>query len=630
MNRYAKLTLATGLVLAVVGCSSDDSTQSVDTTHQAFSEEQSGDLRIDALYLQLGDERSGVLGLEVAPTERKIIEQGFVTLQLNRKEEPVTFNDRGEEGDIEARDGIFMAKVPVDLKRLEALAQETQQVRSRVISTFTPGSREVVGRERLPKTGLDLEALRAGKLVRLPPLAKFGVFESLGAGSSVPIDWQKSLLVRTIPVIEDGGRTANPCASIATNTPLRTWTFGHLMREMSQGSGLSESDFVEQWLEHWRAQQQVFDTSGTTLLDDINDNAHANIDALVINPWRQRSGGGALDLSIAPFRLQAIVYRPDLAVSSPYGGGASNNGGELRFVFGMMEVRDNNGDGDALDAADTCQSFEAAVIFEYGVPLSSCTDIKAWANDWVSLSAELPGTPAYNGALENLTEAVVLHGSDPAKPNQNALNQLRTNEIALTGIWQFREFHLASSGLLEQTTTKNNPREHQASFTSVPGSTPTPIDLNGTSSLLNEIQANVTAIVGDDYGVPETSSGQPFLGGASSYNLNTAWDHPGLVTTQEIEARFKFSLNTCSGCHTGETNTTFYHIRPSGPGSTPILSNFLLNNPHTVTDVRSVSHTFNEMDNRKQSLSLLANQSCSFLLGQIPFELLHAPLQSVH
>src|SRR5690606_10353662 len=108
-----------------------------------------------------------------------------------------------------------------------------------------------------------------------------------------------------------------------------------------------------------------------------------------------------------------------------------------------------------------CRPLEAAVILEYGVPLTQCQDIKSWANDWAALSDELPGTPAFNGALETLTEAVVLQGSDPSKPNGNALNQLRTNEIELTGVWQFREFHLMPSGLLEQTTTANNPREHQ-------------------------------------------------------------------------------------------------------------------------------------------------------------------------
>jgi hypothetical protein len=73
---------------------------------------------------------------------------------------------------------------------------------------------------------------------------------------------------------------------------------------------------------------------------------------------------------------------------------------------------------------------------------------------------------------------------------------LRTNEIDLTGIWQFREFRLpAGGGGLRQSTTANNPREHQAPFTSVPGVTPLPIDLNGSQLLFDEINNNQGSLI---------------------------------------------------------------------------------------------------------------------------------------
>jgi hypothetical protein len=436
------------------------------------------------------------------------------------------------------------------------------------------------------------------------------------------------LLIRSLPVIEDPSRTMNPCNAISSNLPLKKWTFGYLMDQMAQTSGLTSSAFVEQWLDSWRTQQIVNATGGAPVLDATSAAALANIDSIVINPWRQRSGGGALNLSIAPFRLQAIVYRSDLAQSSPYGGAsAGNSAGELRFVFGLMEVRDQNGDGDANDPGDTCQTSEMAVIFEFGVPISSCTGIKAWANSWVNLSTLLPGDPMYNSALEALTEAVVQHGTAPTKPNQSALNQLRTNEIDLSGIWQLREFGLTpGNGPLMQTTTKNNPREHQVAFTSVPGTTPTPINLNGTAPLLTEILASLSP----GYVMPEVSGGAPFMGGASTYNFNTFWDHPALTTAAELEGRFRFSSKTCSGCHTGETATTFYHIRPVGPGAVPLLSNFLQTSPFNVTDNHGLTHTFAEMDNRKQALANLANQSCSFTGGLPPFQLQRVALASTH
>jgi hypothetical protein len=479
---------------------------------------------------------------------------------------------------------------------------------------------------------IDLDALIAGKAIRLPRLAEIGPLKVLGGalGGGAPINPQKSLIITALPVVEDPARTMNPCRAAAANTPLKKWTFGHLMTEMAQGSGLTPSAFVERWLGHFRTQQIVRATGSLTVLDATSAAAAGNVDDLIINPWRARSGGGALDLAIAPFRLLAILYRPDLARSSPYAGSSGNNAGELRFVFGLMEARDANGDGDALDPGDTCQQHEMSAIFEYGVPITSCTGIKDWANEFVALTGLLQGTPAYGAALESLTERVVRFGAAPTKPNQNALNQLRTNEIALSGIWQMREFNLTvGGGPLFQATVKNNPREHQAPFTSVPGVTPAPIDLNGTDAFRNELLANLPQILAGTYAVPEIAAGAPFLGGATSYNFGTFWDHPALATASELEGRFKFSLNTCSGCHTGETSTAFYHIRPTPPGAPAGLSSFLTVNPFTVTDNRGISHTFSEMDNRKQALSSLANQICRFR-GLPPFQILRDPLNSVH
>jgi hypothetical protein len=150
--------------------------------------------------------------------------------------------------------------------------------------------------------------------------------------------------------------------------------------------------------------------------------------------------------------------------------------------------------------------------------------------------------------------------------------------------------------------------------------------LNGSTSLLNEILASMSP----GYSMPELSGGAPFMGGASTYNFNTFWDHPALSTPAELEARFQFSSKTCSGCHTGETQTTFYHIRPAGPGAVPTLSNFLQTSPLTVGDNHGLTHTFAEMDNRKQALANLANQTCFFSAGLPPFQLQRVALASTH
>lgn len=590
-------------------------------------------LKVEQLHLRLTSDKDGVLGLELGKRERErvIKENGRAAFEMSlnpREKEVVIFNDLGEGPDLEPGDGVFSASVPIDLDRLHKLNVELSELKTRTLTIFEPGSRVVSKRIELPKTDvINIPALKKGATLRLPNLGEIGPLRTLGGVTTASINPQKSLLIRSLPVIEDPARTRNPCDASTAKLPHKKWTFGHLMEQMAIGSGLTASEFVEKWLDSWRTQQIVTTSSGSVVLDATSAAAAASVESMIIDPWRQRSGGGALDLSIAPFRLQAILYRPDLAQSSPYGfSAAGNNGGELRFVFGMMEVRDGNGDGDARDAVDTCQPIEAAVIFEYGVPLSSCSDIKAWANEWVNLSSLLPGDPSYGATLESLTEKVVTNGAAPTKPNQNALNQLRTNEIDLTGIWQMREFVIRpGGGPLQQTTTKNNPREHQAAFTSVSGITPSPINLNGSAALLTEILASMSP----NYAMPETSGGVPFMGGASTYNLGTFWDHPALSTPAELEARFRFSSNTCSGCHTGETNTLFYHIRPAGPGGVPTISAFL-QGPLTVTDNRGLSHSFAEMDNRKQALASLANQLCSFKVGIPPFQVLRVPLPSVH
>lgn len=633
MKRIAAIVVSSTALLLACSAAQDSSEDATASQRLPLVPGSQAGLKVDNMLLALAQDGSGVLSLSLDANERKRVardnQQAAFQLSLNPREKAVTFNDLGKAPDAKAGDGLFTGSIPLNLDKLTALNREISQLKTSMPLRFAPGSRLVSGREEISQTNaIDLAALKKGLTIRLPILAELGPLKTLGAVTTASINPQKSLLIRSLPVIEDPGRTMNPCNSIASNAPLKKWTFGYLMEQMAIGSGLSASDFVEQWLGAWRTQQIVNASGGGPVLDATSAAAAANVDSLIINPWRQRSGGGALNLSIAPFRLQAIVYRSDLAQSSPYGGSsAGNNAGELRFVFGAMEVRDQNSDGDANDVGDTCQPIEAATIFEYGVPLSSCLDIKNWANSWVNLSTLLPGDPAYNSALETLTESVVRNGAAPAKPNQNALNQLRTNEIDLTGIWQLREFVITpGSGPLMQTTTKNNPREHQVAFTSVAGTTPAPINLNGSAAVLNEILASMSP----GYEMPELSGGAPFMGGASTYNFNTFWDNPALTTPAELEARFQFSAKTCSGCHTGETQTTFYHIRPAGPGAVPTLSNFLQVSPLTVGDNHGLSHTFAEMDNRKQALANLANQSCFFSAGLPPFQLQRVALASTH
>lgn len=582
--------------------------------------------RVEAMTLQLTDKSTTELGLVVTRAERKRIgdatKLGFRfedgEFELREDPEPITVTGQDGKKFVGTR---FVTRLPLDLDALEALNADLKRTQIRSMPTFAPGGREVTGRLTLPEVPIDLARFRRGEMIHVLPFSGFRPLPALGGIAVASINKSKSLTIASLPVIEDPGRTFQPCAAAAGNTPLKTWTFGHLMEQMSQGSGLTPGEFVENWLEHWKVSQTVHDSTGATVVDGISALSATEVETRILQPWRDRSGPGPLDLSIAPFRLQAILYRPDLGHASPYAGSTGDSPGELRFVFGFVEARDNNHDGDALDLGE-CVKIEAAAIFEYGIPISSCGGIKKWANEFAGLSSLLLGSPAYGTKLEELTEQVVRHGAAPAKPNQNAINQLRTNEIEFSQIWQFREFHLAPSGVLEQAITRNNPREHQAPTTVLTGVTPVPANLNGTAELAAEIIPHGSELLNHTYTIPELSAGLPFSGGQSSYNINTIWNAPGITPA----VRFELGMLTCSGCHTRETNTVFYHVAPEATGFSPVLSAFLNTSGHTVTDPLGLVHTFDEPLRRAKALAELANTTC--LSKFVPTGVFHTPLLS--
>src|SRR4029077_11418754 len=92
--------------------------------------------------------------------------------------------------------------------------------------------------------------------------------------------------------------------------------------------------------------------------------------------------------------------------------------GEGRFVFTALDLRD----GKTVDAA---APLPFTVIFEYGLKANDRSGVKAWAARWHGLGALSFGTD-YNTRLQTITDAFSGRGSDLAKPNGNALDQLRT------------------------------------------------------------------------------------------------------------------------------------------------------------------------------------------------------------
>lgn len=408
---------------------------------------------------------------------------------------------------------------------------------------------------------------------------------------STTAGWGQSLFITSPSVVLDPARTWDPCTGAGTQGGV--WTFAHLMRQMATGSGTAPEDFVLKWLELWLNDYTV---NGDVVL------ARTAMFNQVIQPWATASGvtaslltdatgkrfvqlSGPLDLDIAPFRLLSIINRLDLGRtttgSTGYGGTTSSrpvDAGELRFIFGVVQPNPWGGGTQA-----TCGLKPFTVIFEYGVPITGCSNVVQWARDWTQLNTFGGFTPAYLAHLETLTQRVVLHGAAPSKGNQNALNQIRTNENALNFRWELREFTLTNENPAAGTDLPSNGllRTHTVAQTPDDGAYAAVGDPAIDNYVMTQVRPTVPAFPGplpancsSAHTVPFSFSGAPFRGGNALVQPNF-WEafSANPLDAQDVCARHQFSLNTCNGCHRSDTATFFTHVSTSGIPAT--MSNFL-------------------------------------------------------
>jgi len=499
------------------------------------------------------------------------------TISLSLEEGPVLLRDDGQGGDERAGDGIYSAIVKVDTSTLQKLRLPPA---TKEIEVFRGRSTAKLAIAQLP------ERFQRPDAILLPHFP-------FPSPIPAPPNPSRTLMITDLGVIEDPSRTFNSCTN--SGTAMGKWTFGYLMQQMANEpvSGITPSDFVKRWLTRWEFDQVV---------NDFTVGKRPNIKSLIIDPWQLASGGpnAPLNLAKAPFRLLAIVNRVDLRGNLLYGGGGSDNGGEARFVFGAL------GPG--------CQVLPFTVIFEYGVRKNSCFAEKQWADQWMALNGLTPGSPAFNTKLEQITEQFAKAGADPLKPNQSALNQLRTNEIALSSPWQLREFHIAASdsdqGHLREVTVKQTPD----------------ITLNQTATLTDYVNGSAAAIIAQQNTVPLDfpGIGSPFLGGnANVPSPGFFWNNGASPTITNREARHMFSLQTCNGCHAGETRTTFLQVAPAPFGTQPHLSGFLTGIDVPDPADGSPTRHFNDLQRRADDLAALVGKPCIFQLPFIPTRMTH-------
>ncbi|MDC0707582.1 hypothetical protein POL68_03785 [Stigmatella sp. ncwal1] len=405
--------------------------------------------------------------------------------------------------------------------------------------------------------------------------------------------WGESLFITSPSVVLNPARTWDPCTGAGTQGGV--WTFAHLIRQMATGSGFSPEVFTQRWLEMWLNNYVV---NG----DTVQHRASGMFNQ-VIKPWATASGvtatmtstggiqtltlSGPLKLNIAPFRLLAIVNRLDLGntTSGPSGYGGRTvsrptDAGELRFIFGIVQPNPWG-----AGSQSTCGLKPATVIFEYGVPITGCSNVVQWAKKWTTLNTFGGFNASYLSHLQGLTQSVVLADSAPSKGNQNAINQIRTNELPFGNQWEMREFTLTnenpsagtdtpSNGLLRAHTVAQTPNDAAFPFTTSP--TVSNYVLGPVSSTLPSVVGLLPNNCSTAHNVPYSFAGLNFRGGNSLVpSTLTHWKATGAsgASAANVCARHEFSLNTCSGCHAGDTKTNFTHVSTTGIPVT--LSRFL-------------------------------------------------------
>ena len=211
------------------------------------------------------------------------------------------------------------------------------------------------------------------------------------------ISIEKELLITDLSVVNDARASGAGGA----------WSFGGLMTALAPGDA---AILVKRWLESYGRRLEV---NGFAL------SPRPAIRVRLIEPWMKRDGATSFaawtpNLANAPFRLLAIIYRPDLGIVTR--DGTIRSAGEARFVFTALDLA-------RTASLDGASPLPFTVIFEYGLGASDRDGVTAWAQRWHGLG-RLTFGPTYNAALQTITDSFTRRDGTPS----GLLNQIRTNE----------------------------------------------------------------------------------------------------------------------------------------------------------------------------------------------------------
>jgi hypothetical protein len=381
---------------------------------------------------------------------------------------------------------------------------------------------------------------------------------------------------------------------------------------------------------------------------DVEDFLNSSGDFIITPSNWEAAWDAANDAELiknAPFKLTAIANRIDLRNNVAFTNKITR-AGETRFIFTAINLYNidelpgdlaignpgkvplnnlnNNSFQDFIDWKGM------NVIFEFGNVQTNLCDLKSFAQAWVDLSELGLGTATYNAALEDITETVINANVASGKPNGSALNQFRTNEkiffntvgnslndgpVWNNSSWQFRQFEInATTHQLTLVPLSNTPmvEDFNASKTSTfNNQNNRPANLG--SYLTDWLYKNKERVKRENFIIPETfyvptiSTTYSFLDKTGDIDAEYPffWDlsysnTPYFSSTNELvsgntqnkdngkEIRQKFSLNTCQGCHSGETKTFFTMVSPLNKGES---ARYWLTTPDTKAGQLDVRNT---------------------------------------
>lgn len=640
------LSAVVAVVVLLSACSEKENHIEHEPSKTTKIKPQIKNVDVFALNKKMKDGKNSIVCVEFK--QNTAIKKNQVIKQYGQN---IELNDIGEGADKTKGDGIFSGYAKIDTKSILSDVKAHKDRLSKldkkpVVHKFSGrGIIETIDHDKQEVPSVSKDVMLTKEMIsRVEPLPRLPLL------LTATFDNNKSLAINDLSVVQDINRTFIPCGgtnNAAQGTVDGAWSFKTLMQNMANTTDSNVTRaFVFNWIQNWMTDQTV---NGQTI------NARTDIQRFLVNndgsmPWDGTQNN--LNIDKLPFRLLAIMNRIDLGKISPYG--SSGNAGETRLVFGMVNMNGTN----------NCSPMPMTVIFEYGNSNpSKCSSMKDFAKDWTDLSALPFPSEQYNAALQSITDTVTLSGKSPNKPNASAINQIRTNEIALSSPWQLREF------VLDPTTQTNS---QLVSHTLAQ----TPIrSLSNSSTLTDFINSNLVNnpapnpatgtngnVLCTNYIVPLNFNGASFDAAFIDYNFNQIWQVDNNVSTlaswpscynsevvpplsstptpEEVrsEIRQHISLNTCDDCHAGETRTSFTHINPSGPLNTPAsLSGFLtgitVQDPDSAkrSNFNIITRQYDDLARRAQILESMVTESCfnltspsnSFFGQQQQFNIIH-------